>query len=47
MMYRHKILTYMSFVCLIEDEQVSDQEGEESETHRGARMGRHESDPAT
>ena len=29
----------MSFVCLIEDEPVSDQEGEESGTHRGAKDG--------
>jgi hypothetical protein len=40
-MHQHKImiLTYMSFVCLIEDEQVSEQEGEESGTHRGAKDG--------
>jgi hypothetical protein len=35
MMHQHKILTYMSFVCLI----VSEQEGEESGTHRGAKDG--------
>ncbi len=29
----------MSFVCLIEDKQVSEQEGEESGTHRGAKDG--------
>ncbi len=29
----------MSFVCLIEDEQVLEQEGEESGTHRGAKDG--------
>ena len=29
----------MSFVCLIEDEQVSEQRGEESGTHRGAKDG--------
>jgi hypothetical protein len=39
MMHQHKILTYMSFVCLIEDKQVSDQEGEESGTHLGAKDG--------
>jgi hypothetical protein len=40
MMHRSKILTYMSFVCLIEDEQVSEQRGrEESGTHRGAMDG--------
>jgi hypothetical protein len=39
MMHQHKILTYMSFVCLIEDKQVSEQEGEESGTHQGAKDG--------
>jgi hypothetical protein len=29
----------MSFVCLIEDEQVSEQRGEESRTNRGAKDG--------
>ncbi len=29
----------MSFVCLIENEQVSEQRGEESGTHRGAKDG--------
>jgi hypothetical protein len=29
----------MSFVCLIEDKQVSEQAGEESGTHRGAKDG--------
>ncbi len=29
----------MSFICFIEDEQVSEQEGEEKGTHRGAKDG--------
>jgi hypothetical protein len=38
-MHRSKILTYMSFVCLIEDEQVSEQRGVETGTERGAKDG--------
>ena len=38
-MHRAKILTYMQFICLIEDEQVLEQRGEESGTHRGGMDG--------
>jgi hypothetical protein len=38
-MHWAKILTYMQFICLIEDEQVLEQRGEESGTHRGGMDG--------
>jgi hypothetical protein len=36
-MHQHKILTYMYFVCFIEDEQVPKQVGGGSGTHRAAK----------